>query len=1141
MQAASRTPNSILRKRPNKENEDAAVKAAKRKNLRERRVSFAPDDELETKHIFKEDFSRDDRNSPELRVPSPLDPAGISAAAGATDMMPPAQLYSGHGSGEPPSVLPSPGALSPLSMDLTNNSFEQGHMAAAMAQASGHPGLAGALLPAQHQQQYQHADFTRNITMNVPNLSTLVEEDEEEYAAADAVSGGVASAGGDPESPLPDELAKAGSVGDGLGAPSPISPYVLREMQRGGNGGGGDDEVRNRWGFTPGADDTLEVSYGRAVMGEQTYNHVYGGTTTGDLTKAIKDGHTGGHHYGQHGNVTRALAAITAARTGAGAAGSPGRGQGGVAHSGAGPSAAASARDGHSDMDVSAGHSMGAPPAAAPPPQQQQLGRQGSNPLQHQMTQPFQVPMHAPAPLPHNTPFLDNTTKLLEDDQTDAWRLPGAGNNYDRGRLSVASNKVLAPGGRRAAAAGPAGGETTMLLGATTQLLATGGNATAQLLADTTNHKAAYDRFMRNRQAPPSAAPMPRPGTRGGLADATAVSSSAAELRRLAAQDNTNMSMDLSMSPCGQAANGTSNDLLADAGGLSLDAFQLPPEPTVNLSQQQPQMHMQLMAPPAAPPIRPAAPQITCQEFLSFIDVSFNDKVCRTSYLPQSDPPPKTVAEVYEAAVVTAPQVTAYQSMMTEVSSRLANMQSRVQQLEAELSGNNPELFAAVQTVPAAQLETIKDQFISLKKLCRIRTVKAIKQTHLNSLDELLSQLSNSKGKLQTELAAMTADVERLNKCTQDKTALTAAIACRCAEDDAQHEAALQRRKLMDGHLQRLEALRSQNAQRRQRMVEERAERQAVEQNRAPKETLEQERSMLEARISALSVRSSSSAMTPGREGELVKQVAAKREEAEALLGLHAMRIDLSSMDTTGSFNFVFRGSYRVTCTSEGGLCSIQVERLEGTGKPGALAPSVEAALGASAAELSCQVPRAQLALRAEAISRQLHRLWRLAQQLETSWLTHNCLQRPVVEDASSGASGGPNCTLVLSFLNADTVTKVAIRMPWRAALRSDTVAPVLSVSIRNLDPEDMQRQASELVNATVLSRVPPGPGYLASLCLAMSVTLQVPTAAPGGGAGGSSGPDAAASLADGAAEGGVSGTPRAGDRVFNNPLFGGE
>lgn len=29
-------------------------------------------------------------------------------------------------------------------------------------------------------------------------------------------------------------------------------------------------------------------------MGETTYNHVYGAGTTGDLTRAIKDGQTGG-------------------------------------------------------------------------------------------------------------------------------------------------------------------------------------------------------------------------------------------------------------------------------------------------------------------------------------------------------------------------------------------------------------------------------------------------------------------------------------------------------------------------------------------------------------------------------------------------------------------------------------------------------------------------------------------------------------------------------------------------------------------------------------------------------------------------------------------------------------------------------
>jgi hypothetical protein len=60
------------------------------------------------------------------------------------------------------------------------------------------------------------------------------------------------------------------------------------------------------------------------------------------------------------------------------------------------------------------------------------------------------------------------------------------------------------------------------------------------------------------------------------------------------------------------------------------------------------------------------------------------------------------------------------------------------------------------QLVPAAQLESIKEQFIGLKKLCRVRTLKAIKQTHLASLDDLLGRLAASRGSLQQELAGMT-------------------------------------------------------------------------------------------------------------------------------------------------------------------------------------------------------------------------------------------------------------------------------------------------------------------------------------------------------------------------------------------------
>ena len=68
---------------------------------------------------------------------------------------------------------------------------------------------------------------------------------------------------------------------------SPISPYVLMEMRLGstpGEGGGLDDggigdeeegfpaegteDLKNKWGFTPGVEDTLDVSHGRSQSHE---------------------------------------------------------------------------------------------------------------------------------------------------------------------------------------------------------------------------------------------------------------------------------------------------------------------------------------------------------------------------------------------------------------------------------------------------------------------------------------------------------------------------------------------------------------------------------------------------------------------------------------------------------------------------------------------------------------------------------------------------------------------------------------------------------------------------------------------------------------------------------------------------------
>lgn len=48
---------------------------------------------------------------------------------------------------------------------------------------------------------------------------------------------------------------------------SPLSPFVLEEMRLSARTGAADDteDLKHKWGFTPGAEDTLDVSHGEVL------------------------------------------------------------------------------------------------------------------------------------------------------------------------------------------------------------------------------------------------------------------------------------------------------------------------------------------------------------------------------------------------------------------------------------------------------------------------------------------------------------------------------------------------------------------------------------------------------------------------------------------------------------------------------------------------------------------------------------------------------------------------------------------------------------------------------------------------------------------------------------------------------------
>lgn len=48
---------------------------------------------------------------------------------------------------------------------------------------------------------------------------------------------------------------------------SPLSPFVIEEMRLSARTGAADDteDLKHKWGFTPGAEDTLDVSHGEVL------------------------------------------------------------------------------------------------------------------------------------------------------------------------------------------------------------------------------------------------------------------------------------------------------------------------------------------------------------------------------------------------------------------------------------------------------------------------------------------------------------------------------------------------------------------------------------------------------------------------------------------------------------------------------------------------------------------------------------------------------------------------------------------------------------------------------------------------------------------------------------------------------------
>ncbi|EFN59398.1 hypothetical protein CHLNCDRAFT_56732 [Chlorella variabilis] len=134
------------------------------------------------------------------------------------------------------------------------------------------------------------ANATANITAALPGLGALVAEDEDATAGMDLTlpTGRVLE-----HHPHP-ALAPAEAAPEGGAELEPTARVAAAEPARKERLSSGTDELAtgvaakaqmSKWGFAPGADDTLDINlemHGRMIMGDQTFDRMYCDNTTGD-------------------------------------------------------------------------------------------------------------------------------------------------------------------------------------------------------------------------------------------------------------------------------------------------------------------------------------------------------------------------------------------------------------------------------------------------------------------------------------------------------------------------------------------------------------------------------------------------------------------------------------------------------------------------------------------------------------------------------------------------------------------------------------------------------------------------------------------------------------------------------------------
>eukprot|EP00775_Hariotina_reticulata_P001252 gene1252-1592_t len=218
--------------------------------------------------------------------------------------------------------------------------------------------------------------------------------------------------------------------------------------------------------------------------------------------------------------------------------------------------------------------------------------------------------------------------------------------------------------------------------------------------------------------------------------------------------------------------------------------------------------------------VRQAQP-IAFTDFCQIVDMQFLTHIRRGTSISVMDFQPSTVPEELAGALqllaVTSSEVAVLEGAMHQLQAELANKRREAYELEDRLSLHNPPVFATVQTARHTQLEQAKHCLVLLKKSCRALTAASWKELRIAMEAELADRLGQQQADLQEQLAFVQAKLQKAQQQREYAKSFHTDVLRKLAAEEAAQQEAAAEQRRLASLRTRLAELQSLNADRQRR------------------------------------------------------------------------------------------------------------------------------------------------------------------------------------------------------------------------------------------------------------------------------------------------------------------------------------